>query len=365
VRLPVWALFALSFAALLAVDEPGALAAGFSTNFSTATYNAAGNFFGGSGACVFGDPSGACATVNGYFNNGDPTPFYQEVVNINGTYYFHVLVGDPASGFAQESYTRYGASAYSTATGSGLQGAFSPDSGGNQTLNNSTVPANCCTSLATSLSNNFAWMANNSNMSNPLANETISGNGTGNPSNTVFRMVLTSPNGDMSLEVDKPFLDMKPLISQTVQDGNMTAVFVADMRGISYQDKNTPIAITNNVVINDPSIPGAGAANFTMASAQQSDVTAGRYTFTPGTGWNNPNGWDAPNSSFGVGTYSYFGAPVGYDVNAVDWTQFFNYAQNALNCTRVGLNTVNTVDGGAGTRTVMGNGGQESCPGHP
>ena len=335
--------------------------ADFSTNFSTATFRGGSLYNSGSIVCPFADPNGCQGQI---FGNGDPTAFAEETINVAGTVYWHVIVGDPASGFAQESYTRYGKNnAYgidsgSSADGTSLSGAFSLDSGGNENLTSTCGGFQSCIEQSENL------MAQKSNIGKPLAGPHISGDGSGNPSYTVFHMILISADGDMSLDVDKPFLDTKPRISQTVQDSNMTSTFVADMRGIGYQDMNNPIGIINDTVIDDPTIPGAtGAANFTMANAQDSTVTAGRFTFTPGTGWNTPNGWDAPNSSFGLGSYSYYGAPTGFDVFTVDWREFFDYGQNILNCTREGSISSNVT--GVATRISMGQGGGFSCPGHP
>ena len=179
----------------------------------------------------------------------------------------------------------------------------------------------------------------------------MSGTGTGDPTETVFRMVLTSAKGDMSMEVSKPFLDKKPLISQTVQDGSMSSTFVADMRAISYSDMNTPVPIVNDLKISDPTL--AGAADFEMSLSQHSTVTAGRYTYTPGAGWNNPNGWDNPGSSFTPGQYTYFDS-TGFDPFNYDWASNFHYDENAYNCAHAQINiSRNDLAGGA------------SCPGHP
>ena len=170
-------------------------------------------------------------------------------------------------------------------------------------------------------------------MSNPLATDyRVSGTGSVNPSYTVFRMVLTDAAGGMSMEVYKPFLDKKPRISQTIQDGSMSSVFVADERALSYGDSSTPAPVINNLVINDPALPTAGAGDFEMALAQIPDVTAGRFTFTPGTGWNDPAaGWNTAGSTFGQGSYAYVDGQ-GFDPLNFDWSTVFNYADNAIAC---------------------------------
>lgn len=295
-----------------------ALAAGFTTNFQPDASVWTGQ---NTGYCTYG-------TCTSHIGNTDPTPMGLTVVNIGGVNYFHTLVGDPATGFAIESYTRAaGLNAQNTIDNAG--GAFSPDGGGNER-----------SVIGTTVATDLTFLENSLNMSNPLAvnnqlgqnNYQVSGTGSMNPNYTVFRMVLTDPAGGMSMEVYKPFLDKKPRISQTVEDGGMTSVFVADERALSYSDSSTPAPVVNNLVINDPGLPTAGAADFEMALAQVPDVTAGRFTYTPGTGWNNPTlGWDVAGSTFGQGTYTYVDGQ-GFNPLTFNWSTVFNYADNAISC---------------------------------
>lgn len=307
-------LLLISVAGLLDIYSGGVLAAGFTTNFqpdlgSWTTQN--------TGYCTYG----ACVS---HVGNTDPTPMGLTVVNIGGVNYFHTIVGDPATGFAMEAYTR-AAGLNSSNTIPGTGGAFSPDGGGNE---RSVIDP---TGTAVPTDNTF--LENSLNMSNPLATDyRVSGTGSVNPSYTVFRMVLTDAAGGMSMEVYKPFLDKKPRISQTIQDGSMSSVFVADERALSYGDSSTPAPVINNLVINDPALPTAGAGDFEMALAQIPDVTAGRFTFTPGTGWNDPAaGWNTAGSTFGQGSYAYVDGQ-GFDPLNFDWSTVFNYADNAIAC---------------------------------
>ena len=290
------------------------LAAGFTTNFVP---NGSGYSINVTGYCGYG----GCQSDIG---NGDPTPFGIRVENIDGVNYFHTLVGDPATGFAVESYTRVnGLNASNSIDSNGT--AFSPDGGGNER-----------SVIGTGAAATPSFLQNSMNMSNSLGNPLVSGTGSVDPNYTVFRMVLNDPDAGMSMDVSKPFLDKKPLISQTVQDGTMKSVFVADERALSYSDSSTPAPVSNTLVINDPLLPTAGAADFEMALAQIPDVTAGRYTFTRGTGWNDPTlGWNTPGSTFGEGTYTYVGAQ-GFDPLSFNWASVFNYDDNSVACTRSG-----------------------------
>ena len=346
--------YALGVASVLAAPTD------FKTNFDTSAFSSNGSYDAGNGGCTFE----TCAPQS-TFGNGDPTPFYQQVININGTDYFHVLVGDPATGFAQESYTRFIPGTVSGARGTQggttnaeLRGASSPDGAGNETtiIGNPPGPGSCTVC-------NQTYVDTSLNMANPFAQAPVSGTGSQDPSRSVFRMVLTSAAGDMSLEVSKPFLDKKPIISQTVQSGTMSSVFVTDMSKLSYSEANDPAPVVNRLVLQDATIPGNGAANFDMASVQHSDVTAGRYTFTPGSGWTNPLndpslGWSTDDSSFGLGTYSYAGGP-GFDPFTADWSTYFHYDQNALACEKGGAQSRVLLPGDTG---IVGDG---ACPGHP
>lgn len=318
------------------------------------------------GACPLGNAT--CLTHD--FGNGDPTPFQLTVEQIGATYYFHTIVGDPSSGFAIESYTPYaGGPNIGTLVGDipGGGGAFSPSGGGNETAFMANPPVSY--NPPSDGVSPGSLMTSSSNMVYPLGvpgdptlTQHISGSGTQDPTKSVFRMVMTDQKGDMSMEVYKPFLDKKPRISQTVQDGTMTSSFVADMTAISYSDMNTPVHLVNNLKIQDPTAGSTlgSAADFSMALAQHSDVTAGRFTFTPGTGWNSADGWDSPNSSFDPGTYNYIDGG-GFNPLTFDWASQFHYNENRLACSRTGSTSTNQQDNGV--RGVQ-NGGT-SCPGAP
>lgn len=316
-------------------------------------------------------PLAAATCVGHDFGNGDPTPFQLTVEQVGTSYYFHTIVGDPALGFAVESYTPYngGPNLLTQGTIPDGGGAFSPAGGGNETAFMATPPTSYNTpAIGTSTS---AFMTSSTNMVYPLGvsgdptlTQHISGSGTTDPTKTVFRMVMTDAKGDMSMEVVKPFLDKKPMISQTVQspDGVMSSSFVVDMTAISYNDMNTPATIVNNTKIQDPTAGSTlgSAADFSMALAQHPDVTAGRFIYTPGAGWNSASGWDSANSSFTPGQYTYFDTG-GFNPLTFDWASQFHYDENRLACSRPGSNSTAGVNNGV---RGLQNGGT-SCPGAP
>ncbi len=290
-----------------------------------------------------GQTVGYCNPCFSDYGNGDPTAFGLTPVSINGVVYFHTLVGNPASGFAIESYTRAAGYAIDPTTGliADTGGAFSPDGGGNERA--AMTPADQSGAVNATPP---TFLQNATNSGNPLGIYDISGTGSQDPTKTVFRMVLSDAAGGMSMEVYKPFLDKKPRISQTVTDATMTSVFVTDQTALSYNDSSTAAPVVNNVVVNDPQLPSTGSADFEMALAQAPDVTSGRFIYTAGSGWVDPvNGWDkAVNpttglvdptaSSFGEGTYSYVDG-AGFDPLNFDWSTVFDPTQNVSNCNGV------------------------------
>lgn len=280
-------------------------------------------------------------TAGSNAGGNDGTRFIQEQLQIGSDLFFHVVVGDPATGFASESYTRSSKAAAINATTGTLQGnganPFSPDQGGNEGFSPTSGVV-----TRSGLPNSLTLFGNGQNPFS--ANSHLTGNGTADPSRTVLRMTLS--DGEMSLEVSKPVLNRKPLISQLTTDNKgMTSEFVADLRGISYSEANRPTPVVNRLHIVDATLPSPGSADFDMSRAQVSTVTAGRYSFTPGRGWIFPDGttatkgWsdskvDASGNTVTAlfETGSYTGPGAGVDPLNVNWASFFSRAQNNGAC---------------------------------
>ena len=184
----------------------------------------------------------------------------------------------------------------------------------------------------------------------------LSGNGTQDPTKVVFRLVLNIAG--ISMEVVKPILDRKPMISQFINDGVMSSDFVVDMRGISYNEMDRAAPLLNRLSLNDPTMPVAGMGDFDMAQAQKSVVTAGKFIYTPGQGWLKPKlkfdttlnewvwdldangniqwiandlGWDVDDSRYDEGSYTYADG-AGFDVYGAKWEDYFDYKQNQTAC---------------------------------
>ena len=289
-----------------------------------------------------GTIGGVCPAGAGCEGN-DGTRFYELKENIGGVNYWHVIVGEESSGFAFEFYTRASGSA-------GIENfnGFSPDSGGMERASYSN--ADFCTGngAVEGMCGSGADPFNNSNSYN------YSGTGTGDGSKMAMRMVMDYGDG-MSLEVFKPFTDRKPLITQTVIDGDLRSEFVSDMRALSYSDMSSAAPVSNRQAIDDPTMPQPGAGDFDMSMAQDTSITAGRFIFTPGSGWNTTGGWRASNSSFDEGVYTY--AKDSFDVLNTPWAEFFNYSDNVTPC-NTGHRKDPTMNGDPG-------GPDDSCPGRP
>lgn len=279
------------------------------------------------------------------FNDG--SRFIQEKVYIGGVNYFHVVVGSPDTNFALESYvtTDNTVSATVQDQASSLR-AFSPYSGGNEKafIGNINVSAG-------NLGNNGIF----GNSKDPLGvtinpasggqSYDLSGTGTTDPRRVALRMLVS--DADVTVEVLKPLLDRKPLITQTTSDSEMSALFQADMRGLSYAETTRAAPIINSLTLSGAKSPAFGAADFDMSQTQRSYVTAGRYSYQAGQGWlirspdgaggytysANPNGWDVDNSFFDEGSYTYSNGTSGFNVKGVKWESFFDYGQNASYCT--------------------------------
>ena len=223
----------------------------------------------------------------------------------NGIRYWHYVVDDPATGFAQDVYIR------STGASSCAQSTICSASGGT-------------TALGTSVNVLGANSAINS------------GNGTGNPNHVLIREVLggTWDATSSTWTCDTGYCDEfikdsytnKPKITQGINDADFSSKFIIDMSGVALSDNSTPLTITDN----STGATGASLTNVqtvfdasTSSSAvfdlandgQQVNVSGGQYTYTTGTGVLGANG-----------TYVYVDG--GFDPKALDYTPFRDPSQN-------------------------------------
>ena len=130
--------------------------------------------------CNRGDAPSRCATGGSATAYTDPTAFLQEIVYVNNIRYYHVIVGDPAQGFSNETYI----DAHS-----------------------------CCYQQYES------WRKSASE-----------GYGSGNPEAVVFHMMMS--DGQFEQQVIKDSLATKPLIEQVSSDAQASASIRIDMSNI-------------------------------------------------------------------------------------------------------------------------------------
>ena len=284
----------------------------------------------------------------------DKTPMIYEMGTVNGQRYIHQVIGDPATGFAMEIYIK--------AVGGGESGDgrdMGPvtfevmDSGGSV---GDTVSPDC--------DNN--WYFNGTgpcsgNNADPLrANDPgFTGSGTGNPTSVEMRMVMggswDAPTSTWSCdtaycsEFFKDELNKKPKITHKIADAGLNSEFVVDMSSLNYSNTGIGFDVASEVAFsNVQSITGPDAygteGDFSMVSLAGSDnvaivvgsgivstgenistsVTAGRYTYTPGLGWNNDL------TVYDRGVYSYNDG--GFDHLGVTWIDYCDSTQNASLC---------------------------------
>ncbi len=281
------------------------------------------------GNCGVGGRSGSLCGIGNGFETRDPdtTPFYQGDIMINGVMYWHIIVGDPSSGFAMESYT-------AVASGSGF-GSFS---GG--------LPANFGTLRLEEISGN-GWDPLGID---PARGVDFTGNGSGDPTRSIIRQVMgdgvwdpqtktwNCDSAEFCSEFLKDRLNFKPIISQTINDATtgalMQAQFQLDMSNITYSNMTTKGVITNTITFTGDPILDNG--NFDMATdSQRSDVTGGRYIYNDCA---NPSFlyggscWQAFSVSGGrndyqEGSYTYSDGNS-TDPMAYDWGGFWDPLQN-------------------------------------
>ena len=206
---------------------------------------------------------------------------YDPTTNSN---YIHMIVGDLASGFIQESYVEivdrecFGQYCWE-------QGAFGGDT----------------TSFTAE---------GYGNSRKPLDNDSAySGNATGNPTRVLIRQIVN--DGEMTTEFLKDKYGKKPAIAQTVINADIQMTTLIDMRNSDYDTDSIAGFIINTMSLVGSTAPPDGVYFNSLVDSQETAVNAGKYTYTDGAG---------PGGS--VGTYSYEGSF--YDITTTDWVSYFD-----------------------------------------
>ncbi len=250
------------------------------------------------------DPQGI--VDDDFWVNGQ-TPFLYERAILDGVVYYHMVVGDPDQGFAQEVFIQVG-SGNLFDQGEDLDPASNPfdlpDS-----IGGGPLPLGSSSSRGAFDINQSEF--NQGNSTNPLGpNAIFTGNTSGNPNRVQMRQLMT--DGELTVDFVKDrFLD-KPNITNTIENADIRMVFSMDSTGNRYDTMDTPSAVSNTIEHLDPNVPASSALFNVATDAQNSTVTAGRFTYTP----------DA-NATFGGsgGTYQYVDGGANHNP---DWGSFFD-----------------------------------------
>ena len=238
-------------------------------------------------------------SVRGVSSIQNQTPFMYETVTDPATNltYYHMVLGEPSDGFAQDVYIQS-----SNSFGS-FQGG--PSSASLASINNFLDPLN-------------------------VDPTTASGVASGNPKRVMMRQVMSGT--DISSEFLKATAN-KPKITQDVTSTDMTAHVVIDMSNSDYSTMNVPGIFTNTLDITNAGVPGNAGSFNAATDSQHAYVTAGRYTYTPQTTTScNTYGTSTVCNNREVrggagGTYAYYDGSANYDGTAnstVKWTDFWD-----------------------------------------
>jgi len=204
--------------------------------------------------CNRGGVESRCAFGGNTASYTDPTPYLQEVVYVDGVRYYHSIVGDPLSDFAQEVYIN---------------------------------ASGCCFQAG----RNY----------DPFPRSASGGNGAGNPTRVVMRNMIQ--DDEITQWFIKDNLAFKPLITQTVANVDVLMQFQIDMSTINYGAMDNAGDVSNNLQLLNRAYLDAGDYDNSIIPSYYSDqakfnqsITAGRYAYTPGIGEGGSDGaytyWD-------------------------------------------------------------------------
>jgi hypothetical protein len=212
----------------------------------------------------------------------------------NGNTYYHMIVGDLATGFIQETYIQMGYGNYG-ATALGEPADSASASGGVSSFDRTTV-----------LGTGYDPLDANKNS---MAQAVISGNGTANPNRVIMRQIVS--DGEVMMEYLKDKYANKARISQMMVATDITANFDLDMRNSTFADASTVGIITNTMQLWGQGVPYDSSVFDMAKDAPNAVVNGGKYTYTTGSGFGGSEG-----------TYNY--SDGGFDQTAVDWASYMD-----------------------------------------
>ena len=229
----------------------------------------------------------------------------------NGNTYYHMIIGDIADGFIQETFIQmgYGGSApYDVvADGGPFEIADSASASGGLSPYNSID----------TFGNGYDPMDMNKDAA---AQAVTSGNGSANPTRVIMRQVQS--DGEVMMEFLKDKYDYKARISMTLIAPDITAFFDFDMRNSTFDDALTPGVMVNTYNLWGEGVPNESASFDHATQSQNPYVTGGMYTYTEGTDITN---LDADGKDYGGsnGSYSYTDG-ADYDQEAIPWADYMD-----------------------------------------
>ncbi len=207
-----------------------------------------------------------------------------------------------------------------------------------------------------------------STVSNHQGDNDWTGNATGNPTRVVFRQIMTDAAEGLSQEVLKDELDKKHKLTFSLTNADFTLDLEMDMRNSMFIDNpvttgvdesmGLPLTVTSTVGLGPGNFVNkitfnSVDANFDMAKTgsggvetSEVNVTAGRYSFTPGAGWKtsgDPDYWNTYYAGTGADPGDFYlgttGVPIydkgtytfiegNYDAFAEDYGSYMDPGQN-------------------------------------
>lgn len=283
--------------------SPGVALAQFALDF---TPNAGGSISTGMCKQGFCD-SGRTHPQTSFLQQGGGFVQLPEVVTdpATGRQYYHIIVGDPADGFAQEVFI-YKSTAFSQQDTRGDANSASFGAGGTILTTGQHYDSNAHDIFG-------------------VTGIIDSGNGSANPTSVIVRQILN--DGELSQEFLKDNFAKKPRITQIAFGEDINMFFDLDMRNSTYTDNSKAGSITNFLTLEPSliSLPEVGIGDFSMMTDQSGNksIVAGGRDTTNSANINVTGGrytWSGP--SRGKGTYTYIEG--GFDHTKIDWEQFFD-----------------------------------------
>jgi len=249
----------------------------------------------------WGTPGGV---QTGSLGTPEQTPYLQDnnslerpeiVVDAQGNYYYHMIVGALSDGFIQETYIQFGFIEYgnpSEPSSPAFSGSASAGSGDYNSV--------------TTFGNGYDPLDMDANETAKLVE---SGNGTANPKRVIVRQLYS--DGELFMEFHKDTFATKPRLTQLFMGPDIMMQFEIDMRGIDYDTDDVDAPIINTMQLFGEGVPPESAKFDMVNNTQDVRVSAGKYIYTDGSG---PGGAE--------GTYSY--ADGDYKHTEIDWAEYFD-----------------------------------------